>query len=233
MSFAFVTLTAPALAAACPLIGGQVDYNCDGIIQVAVIGDSLVYGVGDTKNSNKGGYVLRAQRAMPNARFLNRGTPGLSARDLVGDLDDILRDASTNELRDEIYSSDIVVLDLGRNDRWFRGPALATYRNIRRLVSMISSRSKTSAGYSPYIITAVLMLPNRGDQGPWVKELNKIILSKTTAGRPSDLRFDLVSKRLLSADQIHPTPKGYDALAKVFTKYLKQVAARRMRQLQS
>ena len=233
LSFVLFCVANTAFAASCPLIGGQVDLNCDGLIQVTVLGDSFVYGTGDTKNRNKGGYVLRAQKAMRTAQFLNRGIPGLSARDLLGDLDDILKDSSTNELRDEIYSSDIVVLDIGRNDRWYRGPALATYRNLKRLVSMVISRSKTSAGYSPYVVMAVLMLPNRGDQGPWVKELNKIILARSTPNRPSDLRFDLVSKRLLSSDQLHPTPKGYDALAGVFTKYLKEVAAKRMKRIQA
>jgi lysophospholipase L1-like esterase len=66
-----------------------------------------------------------------------------------------------------------------------------------------------------------LLLPNRGSQGPWVKELNEIILESHTTAHPADLRFDQVSKRLLSPDSIHPTSKGYAAISKVFISYLK------------
>jgi lysophospholipase L1-like esterase len=41
------------------------------------------------------------------------------------------------------------------------------------------------------------------------------------------LRFDIVSKRLLSADQLHPTSIGYDELAKTFIAYVKKVLAKR------
>jgi hypothetical protein len=53
-----------------------------------------------------------------------------------------------------------------------------------------------------------------------MKELDALILKSHSAEAPADLRFDLVSKRLLSADQIHPTSKGYQALADVFVKYI-------------
>src|SRR5690606_39037339 len=102
-----------------------------------------------------------------------------------------------------------VVLDLGRNDRWLFGPPIETFRNLKRAVTQIKKYTKDSAGLSPLIVTAVMMLPNRGSQGPWVKELNGYILRSNTLQDPSDLRFDLVSKRLLSKDQIHPTPQGY------------------------
>ena len=76
------------------------------------------------------------------------------------------------------------------------------------------------------------MYPNRGSQAPWVKELDALIVKSSTQSSPADLRFDAVSKKLLSGDQIHPTSKGYAAMAEVFTKYLKtvfpkHVAARR------
>jgi hypothetical protein len=64
------------------------------------------------------------------------------------------------------------------------------------------------------------MSPNRGSQSPWVKELDNLILDSHEAESPADLRFDLVSKRLLQPDNIHPTSKGYAEMAKVFITYL-------------
>jgi hypothetical protein len=64
------------------------------------------------------------------------------------------------------------------------------------------------------------MSPNRGSQSPWVKELDGLILKSHQVEFPADLRFDLVSKRLLQPDNIHPTSKGYVAMAKVFIAYL-------------
>jgi hypothetical protein len=100
------------------------------------------------------------------------------------------------------------------------GPPSQTLRNLKRISALIKSRVLTTVETAPLIVTAVLMLPNRGSQGPWVKELNTLIAKTHTEATPADLHFDQVSKRLLSADQIHPTPKGYTALATTFVKYI-------------
>jgi hypothetical protein len=43
---------------------------------------------------------------------------------------------------------------------------------------------------------------------------------------PANLRFDLVSKRLYNADQLHPTALGYEAVTDVFVYYLTKVVPR-------
>ncbi|RIL10925.1 MAG: hypothetical protein DCC75_03330 [Proteobacteria bacterium] len=207
-------------AQACPLIGGLVDLNCDGEINISVLGDSLVSGIGDTKNDNQGGYVLRAARRLPQLEIHNLGVAGQNTRQLLMDLNQKLKSGSDNSTKSALMVSDLVFIDLGRNDRWFFGLPLATYRNLKRIRDVVKNRVNDLSAYKPFVVMAVLMLPNRGSQGPWVKELNSIILKKSRASNPNDLRFDLVSKRLLSSDQIHPTPDGYDALAKVFVSYI-------------
>jgi hypothetical protein len=53
-----------------------------------------------------------------------------------------------------------------------------------------------------------------------MKALNSLIAMASSDEFPTDLHFEQVSKRLLSADRIHPTSKGYTAVAAVFAQYL-------------
>lgn len=218
--FVFLSLSVSLTASACPKVGRLPDFNCDGLATVVVIGDSLVYGFGDTTNNNQGGYVLRAQTRLPEATIHNFGILGLRTREMLTNLDKAFRGTGNTSLAEALVRADLVVLDVGRNDRWLFGLPSATLRNLKRAGSLIRARVAALTGASPLVVTAVMMYPNRGSQGPWVKELNALILKSHSTETPADLRFDLVSKRLLSADQIHPTSKGYKALADVFVKYI-------------
>ena len=213
-----VLLSAPALA--CPAIDQLPDFNCDGKIRIVVLGDSLVSGVGDTKNNNTGGYVLRTQNRFLNAQVDNFGVAGLNTVQLLLKIQRAFDGRGNVSLAAALVQADLVILDLGRNDRWFFGEPLQTSRRLKKSVDLIQRRVTTLAEYPPLIVTAVLMLPNRGSQGPWVKDLNQLILKSHSKEKPADLRFDLVSKRLLSDDQIHPTPAGYNALSIVLRDYL-------------
>ena len=205
---------------ACPDVGGLPDVNCDGVASVVVVGDSLVSGIGDTKNGGKGGYVLRAQAQFPEATFYRRGTPGLKTVPLLQRLTKAFASPTESTLAQELLNADLVVLDVGRNDRWLMGLPSATFRNLKKARELIEKSTLQQTGKSPLVVLAVLMLPNRGSQGPWVKELAGIIFASHSKAHPADLRFDKVSKRLLSPDNIHPTSKGYTAISKVFISYL-------------
>lgn len=218
-ALSLISATSPAFA--CPDVGGLPDVNCDGTANVVVVGDSLVSGIGDTKNEGKGGYVLRAQSAFPEATFFRRGTPGLRTVPLLQKLKKAFQASLESEFAQELLNADLVVLDVGRNDRWLMGLPSATFRNLKKARDLIEQSTLEQSGKSPLVVLAVLMLPNRGSQGPWVKELDEIILASHSKAHPADLRFDQVSKRLLSPDSIHPTSKGYTALSKVFISYLK------------
>lgn len=210
---------AASVAAACPKINGLPDYNCDEKLDIAILGDSFTYGFGDTKNGNKGGYVFRTEKKYRQVNFYNGGQQGLRTLKLLSDVTAAFKEKK-GPLYTALIESDVVFLDLGRNDRWLFGTPEATFRNLKRIASTIKSKVQNTTGVAPLVITAVLMLPNRGSQGPWVKELNEIIFRSNSKSAPADLRFDLVSKRLIGTDQIHPTSEGYAALTKTFISYL-------------
>lgn len=226
-----LTVTASLNASACPKVGRLADFNCDGLATVVVIGDSLVYGFGDTTNNNQGGYVLRAQARLPEATIHNFGIQGLKTREMLTNLDHAFKGTGDSSLAEALVQADLVVLDVGRNDRWLFGPPGATFRNLKRAGSLIRNRVAALTGASPLVVTAVMMYPNRGSQGPWMKELDALIFKSDSPETPADLRFDLVSKRLLSTDQIHPTSKGYKALADVFVKYILRKYIRHAKEL--
>lgn len=210
------------VADACPKVARLPDFNCDGAARIVVLGDSLVFGFGDVANGNKGGYVLRTQKRFKGATISNFGVQGQRTFELIGDIQQAFAGGSRGDaaLAEALVNADAVILDVGRNDRWLFGTPSESLRNLKRAAAIIRKRVTEIAGQPPLVITAVMMYPNRGSQGPWMKELDELILKSSTKSAPADLRFDLVSKRLLSEDQIHPTPQGYDAIASVLVKYL-------------
>jgi len=232
LAITMMSVLCAASASACPKIGKLPDFNCDGRINIVVLGDSLVFGFGDTTNGNTGGYVLRAQTRLPQATIQNFGVQGLKTRELITSLDRAFKGTGEGVLAEALVGADLVVVDLGRNDRWLFGLPSATFRNLERARTIITNRVIAQKGVAPLVVLAVLMYPNRGSQGPWVKELNALIFASNEAPqKPADLRFDLVSKRLLSSDQIHPTSKGYKAIAEVFVKYVVQRYSKYAQQL--
>ena len=203
----------------CGLVDKIPDINCDGQLIISVTGDSLVSGYDSTAKKNLGGYVKRLGTMLKGATVNNLGKQGMFALDLVKILSDGFAQPDS-AISKALLASDYVIIDAGRNDRWFFGPPIKTYRNLKRAAGMIRTKVYEKTGVTPYVVIANLMLPNRGSQGPWVKELNAYILAGDSINNPSDLRFDLVSKRLLGPDRIHPSPQGYTALAKSLYRYL-------------
>jgi lysophospholipase L1-like esterase len=216
----FFLLSIAQFSFACPGQYGIQDYNCDGKVKIFFIGDSFTYGTGDTVNNNKGGYIKRLKKSLKKISIDSYSIPGLRAITLLKIMNDVKKEDLYPEFRKKLSDADIVILDLGRNDRWLMDLPGRTYRNLDKIARLVNSVVREDTGFEPMVIKAVLMLPNRGSQGPWVKLLNQIILAKSTPKYPNDLRFDLVSKRLIGGDQIHPTSLGYNALAKAFTAYL-------------
>jgi lysophospholipase L1-like esterase len=215
-----LALAAPRISYACPAVAGLPDANCDGKAVVAVLGDSLVAGIGDWRHGGKGGYVLRAAQKFPEAIFLNFGEGGATATNIIFDIERAFEGRGHATLRAGIIEADLIVLDVGRNDQWTAKTPLATRRNLKRIQTLIQSNVKRVTGHTPLVVTAVLMIPKRVRQAPWIGELNGLLRASNSTKAPTDLRFDVIPKRFLSADRIHPTSTGYDKLASIFISYL-------------
>lgn len=216
------SLLCAAHSAACPLVGGIPDFNCDGIIKIAVLGDSIVYGTGDTNNRGEGGYVLRAQRVLPLVKFFRGGVKGLQTRGLIKSLNNAFSRGTGPKVRAGVIDADYVVLDIGRNDFWLREPIAGTYRNLNRIEKIIYDGVLAAGHLPPLVIKAALLLPHRSFQIKWVEKLNSMIIGGHSLAHPADLRFDYVDgEGLLSWDNLHPTSRGYAEISKVLTRYLK------------
>lgn len=229
----FVILPQIGQAQPCPKVAGYADRNCDGEFRIVFLGDSLVFGIGDSANKNKGGYVLRVAKKLKTATISNFGVPGATSVQLLATLKAGFSETATAKqkaLATALTKADVVVVDLGRNDYFLNDreqTAQQTLSTLQTINSFIKNKVKEREAVVPYIVQAVIMRPNRTDQGVFVKDLDQLILKSHSASFLADLRFDLVSKRLLAADQIHPTAKGYQAIATVFLKYLQtKIAAK-------
>jgi len=196
------------------------DLNGDCKVVGVVVGDSFSAGVGD--NPQDGGFVMRAGRLLPKIELLRMGFQGLETLDLLQKIDKELNADSTTPFKRALERADFVVLDLGRNDRWNFGEPEASARNMWRIQKVLRRKISQLSGVPPVIVTSILMLPNRGSQGPWVAKFNEIVASHTSSRFPADLRFDLVSKRLIGSDQLHPAPEGHAALADVLVHYIRK-----------
>lgn len=215
---AFCYLDQPAYA--WPYSYKLLDLNGDCEVVGVVVGDSFSAGVGD--NPGDGGFVMRAARLLPRIELVRMGSPGLETSDLLQKIEKELKSNSATPFKRALEKADFVVLDLGRNDRWNFGEPEESARNMWRIQKALRKKISQLSGVPPVIITSILMLPNRGSQGPWVTKFNEIIASHNSSLFPADLRFDVVSKRLTGSDQLHPTPEGHAALAEVLVDYFRK-----------
>jgi lysophospholipase L1-like esterase len=207
-------------AQSCPEIRQIADLNCDGKLQITFVGDSIVTGFGDTENRNRGGYVLRLQQRYPDVTFKSVAANGLRTGGLIELLSNAFEKGTAPITLEILRESDVVILDMGRNDRLIPKPVKETYRALRLVGTKIRRGVRESSGFEPLIVTSVMMVPGRAQLAPFVRKLNSIILQGNSPEKPSDLRFDRVNNTFLSKDRLHPSSKGYEALSKVAESYL-------------
>lgn len=222
--FAFVGVST-SVAHGCPKVAGIADFNCDGEAHVVVLGDSIVTGIGDSENEDYGGYVLRAQQRLSDATFYNFGVPGQMTPFLLIELQQAFKGRGIPGLADALIKADLVVLDEGRNDSAMGKMPSKTARNLQRAADLINEFVKSETGHKPLVVRAVLTRSTREKQSAWVQELEGLIARSSTSVMPADLRFDKVPTKLLAKDGLHPTSNGYELMAKVFVRYLRETYA--------
>jgi len=207
-------------AHACPLIDGLVDYNCDGKHQISVTGDSVVYGTGDTLNDNHGGYVLRLKRAFKSSNVLNFGYPGITTNHLLSYYKKLFLKKPRDQQVTQLGNSDIIIIDVGRNDYFNRNSSTLTATTIKRLTLFLSTELQKKFGTSPLFVTTILPLTNREIDLGFIKQVNMVLLKIRGQSFPAFLRFDKLDPALLSEDGLHPTSAGYDVLGGIASKYI-------------
>lgn len=213
------TFLMPTSSCACPLVSGFPDFNCDGQFVVSVVGDSLVYGTEDTENQGKGGYVLRAEALLQGATVNSFGYPGITTSALRTKVERAFKRRTGHRLADGLEVSDLIILDVGRNDEWSKSYT-ETAADLKDLRVEIEDEVRKRTGYKPLVVTAVLMVTRKIKKAAWISGLNRYLESANSKAAPTDLRFDSVPYQYCGSDRIHPTSKGYEKLAKVLVRYV-------------
>lgn len=199
---------------ACPLIEGFVNYNCDHILKVAFVGDSIVTGVGDENRNNRGGYVVRLRQRFPFAKFTNDGVPGVTTGRLIRYLKTEFKQKRRSRYYRRAFGADVVIVDVGRNDYWEHNASPAiTARNIRRIAKILKRKRMRKHGVAPYVIVASLLPTNRGFQAGFIDATNNYLNGYNSPAMPLELDFYSMPRSLLAGDGLHPTSAGYGWLS--------------------
>lgn len=226
-----LTLLLCNVAVACPLIGSVPDYNCDGEVNLVILGDSIVYGTGDTVYGGKGGWVLRAKKKLPEIRVFGFGIPGDRTHRLLSRLEDTLRgkdfryhpylgNLNSRKVRSAILKADYVILYIGVNNFWELQAPSKAINDLTAIRNLINNRTRRLVKMPPLVITSRLWVPNRSGQGSWVRNFDAQLRTINSLTNPTDLPFDLLSGTLLNSDNLHPSSAGYDAMYRQLKRYL-------------
>lgn len=216
-------------AVACPLVNGLIDFNCDGKHTISAIGDSIVTGVGDEKNGGKGGYVLRLSQSFSDSEVNGFGYPGITTAQLITYYK---RQFARTPRSAEIVAlgrSDIIIIDIGRNDYFNRNSSTLTATTIKRLTVLLSSELKKRFGTAPLFVSTILPPTRREIDLGFIQQVNMVLLRIRGRDFPAYLRFDTLNPLLLSEDRLHPSSAGYDFLFKLAAEYISGPAQSRSR----
>jgi len=206
-------------AMACPKIDRLADFNCDLKVKIAVTGDSIVKGVGDTAPQT-GGYVARLAEHYPDVKFSNLGVGGITSGQLFRSFHRKLNQQADGATKRKIRDADLVIIDVGRNDFWVKATPSQTKRNISRLASFLKGWVKSQSGVAPLISVSTLLPTTRLFQKHFLEHVNQTLLASTL---PVDIRVDELDTSYLSYDGLHPDGLGYDEIATVDEAYLSRV----------
>lgn len=199
---------------ACPLIDGLVDYNCDESLKIAITGDSIVFGVGDSERfGDNGGYVARLQSSLPMSEVANLGIPGITSWRLLRSFKRNLSKVPPGETIRKMSSADVVVIAVGINDYFERREPGRTVRNIQRLIAFLKDFYRNRNQTVPAFRVSLLTPTRRSYQQPFVSEVNRLLLRFRSERLPIGPDFSKLNTRLLRSDGLHPSNRGYDALA--------------------
>jgi len=196
------------------LYKGLVDYNCDGKLKIAITGDSVVYGTGDSELGNRGGYPTRIRGLLPKGiKTVNLGFYSIRTVQLLGRFQSGIYDKA-------LKNADLVIIDLGRNDCLDGVPPNKTVRNLKRIVKYARTRESLNDQKPPFVLVGTqIPCPSRR---VCVGRINEaVIASGKKGGLPVFFRFDRYPESVISSDRIHPNSSGYQVIARKVSKFIK------------
>lgn len=226
-----IVCTISRSSSACPLVNKLIDFNCDGEHRVSVIGDSIVFGTGDERNQGQGGYVLRLQSAFPDSTVNGFGYPGITTNRLLAYYKNLFAKEPCGKEITQLGKSDIIIIDIGRNDYFNRNSSTLTANTIKRLTLYLSTELEKRYGTAPLFVSTILPLTRREIDLGFIKQVNMVLLRIRGKSFPAFLKFDTLSPALLGTDGLHPTSAGYDVLAGIAKKYIAGPAQTRSKSL--
>jgi len=210
LSFVLLALF-PSRCFSCELIEGFIDYNCDGQHKVVFTGDSVVLGFGDRENRNKGGYVKRLDEVFPESKIVNLGVGGITTLGLLRAFKQNLKKAAPGTTKKKTKSSDVIVIDVGRNDFGAKVTAGMAVRNVARIVKFLRKELGKN-GTQPFIVVTTLIPTKRINQGKFIKEFNRLLLKFKGRNLPVHIRLDKLKKKIIAKDGLHPKSAGYETI---------------------
>ncbi|MCB0337646.1 MAG: SGNH/GDSL hydrolase family protein, partial [Bdellovibrionales bacterium] len=223
ISFLAIGQLLTSSAFACPSIGAfnLSDYNCDQKFKMVFTGDSIAKGVGDVRNSNKGGYVKRVKQFFGenDVSFVNLGVAGITTGRLLREFQHNLTKNKAGKTQDAIFGSDAVMVDCGRNDFWQNREtqsetqrAMKAVRNMKRISSLLVKQTRKN-GAEAFVFFSTLIPTSRDFQNGFVNKINQLMLKGNNKRFRVLVRFDKRFKtRLLQEDGLHPSSAGYDRI---------------------
>ncbi|MDD2942582.1 MAG: GDSL-type esterase/lipase family protein [bacterium] len=185
----YLIFFSPKLAQACPDIDGLVDMNCDGQVVIAAFGDSITYGIQDSRGL---GYPGRLAERFPNTLVYNLGVP--SENTYSG------RTRAAQDIA-AIPAPDYFLVLEGVNDYWYSGHSTSATRT-----NLLKIKAYGSLGGGLGILSRLTDV-NRTFQRTWVYDVNEAIK------QDSKINYYSLGKGILSSDNIHPDAEGYDEMA--------------------
>ncbi len=209
---------------ACPTIDQFPDFNCDSRITAVFLGDSIAFGVVTRGDWGDGGYPRRMRNYFPSLRIRNYGKPGETTVQFLAKMRNGFARSRMRGFKDDLLRADIVFFDIGRND-FFVG--ISPQRSAQNMAAArrVMDRAYRSFGRPPPLyISGRLLKSSRyySRQPGWINEFNRYLAAQQRVGDLTDLRFDSLSTSLLSPDRLHPTRRGYDAIAALMEQYVRR-----------
>lgn len=216
-----------AAAIACPLQSGLIDFNCDGVEKIAFVGDSFVQGIGDTDIPN-GGYFARVAEHYPDASVVRYGVPGVTTSRLYSLAKRHLRDMASGPAENDLTDSDVVVIDVGRNDYYADNSPPNSVKNVKRIVKLLMTDLATRGAHvAPVIAVASLTPTKRLNQRFFIRYMNDLMAEQKSAALPLYVKLDKISKSYISSDGLHPKSSGYAKIAQIMENYFEGKGAAR------